>query len=223
MTQMKVLDVPEREGVPTGAGDPAIAAAKEAQEAAAAFNALGATVDETSPEFVAAEKRMSEANAAFADAPVTSIVGALFKMQELKALVISLELDADEKSLDMRHLETVVNFLKGRLGGGAPDPAVVALAEYEFAKAAEDAFPDDEAVAKTPEYIAAVDRRKLADSAVCDAVPTSLAGMVEKICFLLDHVERNEDLWDLYDSVAKSMLPFLEGEAPRAVTSFRLQ
>ncbi len=99
------------------------------------------------------------------------------------------------------------------LGGAAPDPAVVALAEYREAKADDDAFSDDEAVAETPEYIAAGDRRYAAGRAVYDAVPTSLAGVVAKIRFLLEYEERGNDLWVLFDHMAKSMLPFLEGGA----------
>ena len=59
MTPTKGLHPPGREGVPAPVEDPAIVAAKEAQEAAAAFSAIAKTCrtsdDETSPEFVAAD------------------------------------------------------------------------------------------------------------------------------------------------------------------------
>ncbi len=210
MTQIKGLNVPERDGVPTLVDDPAVAAAKEAEEAAAAFNAIGATGDETSTEFVAAEKRTTEADAAFADAPITSVAGALVKMKEIAEMTM---MDHSDPGLEARHFKTVVMFLEGGLGGAEPDPAVVAFAEYRKAKAAEEAFPDDVAVKEPPEYIAAGDRRYTAGGAVYDAVPTSLAGVAAKIRFLVDHGERGNDLWCPFDCMAKSILPFLEGRA----------
>ncbi len=93
------------------------------------------------------------------------------------------------------------------------DPAVAALAEYRDANAALEAFPDDEAEADTPEYEAAGARRYAARGAVYDAVPTSLAGVAAKVRFILDHEERGNELWVLFDHMAKSMLPFLEGGA----------
>ncbi len=107
--------------------DPALVTGKKAAEAAAAFNAFAG--DETSPEWVAAERRTTEADAAFADAPVTSAAGALAKMEALRATVMSPSIDPDETYLVARHFNTVVAFLQDFTGAAsviADDPAVVA-------------------------------------------------------------------------------------------------
>ena len=67
------------------APDPAVVAGKEAAEAEAAFNAVpGSTpADEETREYRAAGERMNAADDAFADAPITSAVGALAKMREI--------------------------------------------------------------------------------------------------------------------------------------------
>lgn len=207
------LQIPERESAPV-VEDPAVAAGKEAAEAAAAFNAM--TGDETGPEYDAAQERTAKADDIFADAPVTSAAGALAKMEELRATVMSPTIDPDETYLDARHFKTVVAFLEGRTGAPAvivDDPAVVALAEYTEAKAADDAISDEDAAAVTPEAKATSDRYYAAMDVVFAAVPTSMAGMAAKIRFIFDYQERGNDLWPAFDEMAKSMLPFLEGAA----------
>ena len=200
---------PARESVPV-VEDPAVVAGKEAAEATAAFNAIPGTVDENSPEFKTTEEKMTEADAAFADAPVMSAAGALAKMQELKALVISPELDVDEKGLDVRHLETVVTFLEGGPGGAAPDPAVASFAELKAASAAFDALPDevDEQVDE-----AAYKRFSGAREAVYDVVPVSLAGVAAKVRAMVEYHSDTYEKSPGLDRTVESMLPFLEGGA----------
>ena len=149
----KGLQIPGRGSAPVE--DPAVVAAKEAQEAEAAFNAVpGSTpAEEDTPLFKAAEKRMHAADAAFADAPVTSAAGALAKMREIAEM--SMTGQYDDASLDGRHFNTVVAFLEGLAGAPSvvvDDPAVAALAEYRKAKAADDAISDEDARAETPEF-----------------------------------------------------------------------
>ena len=91
------------------------------------------------------------------------------------------------------------------------DPAVAALAEYRKAKAADDAISDEDAEAETPEYKATGDRLYAARDAVYNAVPTSMAGMAAKVRYIVDYGERGNDLWVPFDTMAKAMLPFLEG------------
>ncbi len=206
------LQIPERGSAPVE--DPAVVAGEKAREAAAAFSAIAKTCrtsdDENTPEFVAADKRTTEADAAFADAPVTSIAGALAKMRE----IVDLSSDDDSTSLDSRHIKTVAAFLEGFAGApsvSVDDPAVVALAEFKVAKAADDAISNKDAEAETPEYKATSDRFYAAVDVVFAAVPTSMAGMAAKIRFIFDYQERGNDLWPAFDEMAKSMLPFLNG------------
>ena len=208
------LQNPERGSAPVE--DPAVVAGKEAQEAAATFSAIAKTCrtsdDETSPEFVAADKRTTEADAAFADALVTSAAGALAKMRE----IVALDEDPDRRSpkyLGPRHFDTVLAFLERFTGAPSVvvDPAVAALAEYRVAKAADDAISNKDAEAETPEYQATGDRLYAARDAVYNAVPTSMAGMAAKVRYIVDYEERGNDLWVPFDEMAKSMLPFLEG------------
>ena len=156
------------------------------------------------------EEKMTEADAAFADAPVMSAAGALAKMQELKALVISPELDVDEKGLDVRHLETVVTFLEGGPGGAAPDPAVASFAKLKAASAAFDALPDevDEQVDE-----AAYKRFSGAREAVYDVVPVSLAGVAAKVRAMVEYHSDTYEKSPGLDRTVESMLPFLEGGA----------
>lgn len=212
--ELKLVD---RDSVPPVAGDPAVVAAEEAAEAAVVWDAYAKvhpTVDdERTPEFEAVKEQSLKADDAFADAPVTSAAGALLKMREIAEMTM---MDHSDTGLEARHFKTVVAFLEGIAAAPpvvADDPAVAAFAQFMEAKAAVEAFPDDEAVAETPEYLAAGDRRYEAGNAVYDAAPTSLAGVAAKMRFLVDHGERGNDLWCPFDCMAKSLLPFLEGGA----------
>ena len=184
-------------------------AGKEAEAARTVCNAI----DITAPEFKAAQERVGETDDAFADAPVTSVAGALAKMREL----VDLGSDDDSTSLDTRHIKTVTAFLEGFAGAppvSVDDPAVAALAEYRVAKAADDAISDKDAEAETPEYQATGDRLYAARDAVYNAVPTSMAGMAAKVHYFYHYGERGNDLWVPFDTMAKSMLPFLEAGPP---------
>ncbi len=149
------LHIPERESAPVE--DPALVAGKEAQEAAAAWSASAKAhptlADEKNPEYKAIKERSEKADDAFADAPVTTAAGALVKMREISEMMMTGQLE--DTGLDGRHFKTVVAFLEGFTGAPpvvADDPAVVALAEFKVAKAADDAISNKDAEAETPEY-----------------------------------------------------------------------
>ena len=216
------LQNPERGSAPVE--DPAVVAGKEAQEAAAAFNAIAAKGDETSPEWVAAEKRTTEADAIFADAPVTSAAGALVKMREIAEMGMTGQYD--DEGLEGRHFKTVVAFLEGFTGAPfvvADDPAVVAFAELTAAWAAFEVCSEKEDDSRpgpeSPEYVAAYERYAAARGVVRDAVPVSLAGVAGKVRAMLEPYRADADAVGLdqdYDLSAKAMLPFLEGAPPPA-------
>ena len=218
MTTKKTDTSTEREGTPET--DPALVAAKEAQEAAAAWSAYAKAHptrdDEQTPEYKAVQERSEKADDIFADAPVTSAAGALAKMQELRALVM--HLDPEEDGLDARHFNTVTAFLEAVAGAPSvvDDPTVAAFAELKEASVALDAFPDEAAYAETPECEAAYRRFADARDAVHNAAPTSLAGVAAKVRTLLEYRAEGDELAPTYEHVAKTMLPFLEG-APAAL------
>ncbi len=200
--------------------DLAVVAGKEAADAAAAWSAYAKAhptlADEQTPEYKAVKERSEKADDAFADAPVTSVAGVLVK---LRALGKDITEDHGPEGWQQGHVKTVTAFLEGVECAPSvvgPDPAVVALAEYRVAKAADDAISNKDAEAETPEYQATGDRLYAARDAVYIAVPTSMAGMAAKVRYIVDYGERGNDLWPLFDTMAKSMLPFLEGAPPRA-------
>ncbi len=170
------LQIPERGSAPVE--DPAIVAGKEAAEAAAAFNAVSESGAEPGPEFDAAQTRTEKADGIFADAPVTSVAGALVKLRALEKDTVE---DSGMASWELGHVKTVTAFLEGV--DCAPtvvgdDPAVVAFAELKAAWTAFDGLPDDveEQIDK-----AAYERFANARGAVRDAVPGSLAGVAGQV------------------------------------------
>ena len=147
------LQIPERESVPVvedHAEDPAIVAGKEAQEAAAAFNAIADTEDEHGPKYDAAQERTSKADDIFADAPVTSAAGALAKLEELREQLFPARHDPNETSLDTRHFKTVMAFLEAVVGGEAP---------------AIDNHPDAELLARVAEFYPALEKHNITNEA----------------------------------------------------------
>ena len=94
--------------------DPTLVAAAKLKTAFAEYSAVGDTcktiADEHTPEFRAVSLRLSEANDAFAEAPVTSPAGALAKLSELAEALEAYGYDG--------HIETLTAFLE-RLAGRA--------------------------------------------------------------------------------------------------------
>ncbi len=178
--------------------DPAVVAGKEAAEAAAAFNAVGHTVDETSPEFVAANERTTEADDIFADAPVTSAAGALAKLEELRALLSPPEHDPDETSLDARHFKTVVAFLEGRAAAVEPDPVVTLFAEWgtiqDEATAIIDAGPEPTDNETDRLWNAALDRRDVVQDRIMETLATSMRGVAIKIRIATHYILEGGDI-----------------------------
>ena len=107
------LQIPERESAPV-VDDPAVVAGKEAQEAAAAWNAYAKAhptlAEEKNPEYAAIKERSEKADDAFADAPVTSAAGALVKMREIAEMGMTGQYD--DEGLEGRHFKTVVAYLE---------------------------------------------------------------------------------------------------------------
>ncbi len=159
-----------------GLYDPAVVAAEEAQAAGAAWDAFieahPTAADEQTPEYKAAKERSVKADGAFADAPITSVAGALAKLRALGKDIVE---DGAPPSWELRHLHTLTAFLEGF--AGAPvvdDPAVIAGRENAEAEAAFNAI--DDALVNTPEYEAAEKRMSAANEAFADAPITSAAG-----------------------------------------------
>lgn len=200
------LQIPEREGAPV-VDDPAVVAAKKAKEAAAAFSAIAKTCrtsdDENTPEFVVADKRTTEADAAFADAPVTSVAGALAKMREL------VDLDADDNgtSLNTKHIRTVIAFLEGRMVAAEPDPVVTLFAKWgtlqDEALALHKTDPEavDPHIEKKRDEL--YDRQSAIERQIIDTPATSVGGIAVKLR-LLAYIEfPMKGLPDLHRTPAK--------------------
>jgi hypothetical protein len=215
MTPKKGLYIPERKGAPET--DPALVAAKEAQEAAGAFNAIGATGDETSPEFAAAQARTEKAHDIFADAPVTSAAGALAKMEELRALVSPPEHDPDETSLDGRHFKTVVAFLEGLAGAPSvvaddhPDAGLLALWQ-EWARLTDrlnNSSPSDDELNVLGGQVSRIEIQ------MSDATPRTPAGLVVLVKLLARFQEIDPTFTDGRDGIlARNILAAVERFTP---------
>ena len=114
----------------TPVDDPAVVAAKEAQEAAAAYSAYAKAhptlADEQTPEYKAIKERSEKADDAFADAPVASVAGVLTKLRALEKDIVE---DSGPSSWEVRHIKTVLTFLEG-FAAVEPDPLVTLFAEW---------------------------------------------------------------------------------------------
>ncbi len=219
MTPTKGPHVPEREGAPV-VDDPALVAAKKAQEAAAAWSAISKTCrtpdDENTPEFKAAQERSEKADDAFADAPVISAAGALVKMREIAEM--SMTGQYDDTSLDGRHFKTVVAFLEGLAGA----PSVVA-----------DDHPDAALLALWQEYVELLDRWNASpgtsdregnafldhasriECQICDTTPHTPAGLVVLVKLLAHYQEGDPTFTDQRDAaLARNILAALEQLTP---------
>ena len=119
------LQIPERGSAPVE--DPAIAAAKKAEAAKAAWFAIpvSTVADEKTPKYKAAEKRSKEADDAFADAPVASMAGVLTKMRALEKDLI----EDQGKSWAVQHVKTVAAFMEGFAGEAQTEPLIALWAE----------------------------------------------------------------------------------------------
>ena len=97
-----------------GAGehDPALIAAHEDREAAAALSATSLAHGENSPEWAAAERRMFDAADTFADTVPTTSAGALEKM---KSIAEWGALPGDDTQ-EARHIRTVMAYLDRQAG-----------------------------------------------------------------------------------------------------------
>ena len=204
---------------PVAAPDPAVVAGKEAKEAAAAFDAISASRAEPGAKFDAAQARTEKADAIFADAPVTSIAGALAKMEELRATVMSPTIDPDETYLDARHFKTVVAFLEGRTVAAEPDPVVTLFAEWgvinEEVMVLSAAIPEG-AGKGTPgvyqpvaeeerEWDAALDRRDVVADKILEAPATSMKGVAIKIRLASHYTFDVADLASLYNTPSRDI------------------
>ncbi len=117
-------DYPRRE--PLTDLDPALVAAKKAQEAMAAWFAIPVTTvaDEDAPKYRAAQERFEKADMAFADAPVLSPAGAHAKLRALEEVLGGKFDDGDFPTLSwhgriFKTVLTYINRLDAERSGGA--------------------------------------------------------------------------------------------------------
>ena len=199
--------------------DPALVTGKKAAEAAAAFNAFAG--DETSPEWVAVEKRTTEADAAFANALVTSAAGALAKMEALRATVMSPSIDPDETYLVARHFNTVVAFIQDFTGAPpAPgedsrDAALLAL-DQEYVRLV-DLGGKDTPGTSDDERGALYEQASRIECQICDTTPHTPAGLVVLVKLLASFQEGDPSFTDGRDgTLSRNILAALERLTPTA-------
>jgi hypothetical protein len=201
MTTKKTDTSTERDGVPMPVDDPAVVAAKEAAEAIAACCAT----DIDTPEFKAAQERAGKADAAFADAPVTSVAGALAKMREL----VDLGSDDASTSLHSRHIKTVIAFLEGCTGAAEPDPVVALFAKWGAIQDEADAYSAANPKATDPEidrlWNEAIDRRYAVEDQIMDIPATSMRSVAIKIRIASHYAIDTGDLEKRYATPARDI------------------
>ena len=170
---------------PVAAPDPAVVAGKEAKEAAAAFDAISASRAEPGAKFDAAQARTEKADAIFADAPVASVAGALAKMEEIRATVMSPTIDPDETYLDARHFKTVVIFLEGRMVAAEPDAVVTLFAKWAIIRDEATALSDSDPKGTDDEinrrWEDALRRLDAVEDQIMEIPATSMRGVAIKI------------------------------------------
>ena len=205
------LQIPERESAPV-VDDPAVAAGKEAAEAAAAWSVYAKAhptfADEQTPEYKAIKERSETADDAFADAPVASVAGVLVK---LRALGKDITEDHGPEGWQQGHVKTVIAFLEGfaelEAASAALDPVVVLFAKWgalqDEAAALGKTDPEgvDPRVGKKHDEL--YDRQSAIERQIIDTPATSVGGIAVKLR-LLAYIEfPMKGLPDLHRTPAK--------------------
>ncbi len=186
----------------TPVDDPAVVAAKEAQEAAAAYSAYAKAhptlADEQTPEYKAAEKRSKEADDAFSAAPVTSLAGALVKLRALQK-----DITEDEgESWGAQHVKTVAAFLEGLAGVAQAEPLVELWAEQNRLVALGNAADTDLEIDALGDKLSAIEHQ------IANTEARTLAGVVVQI--KLRESVLGHDHWVLSADLTRNVITALE-------------